>query len=204
MFKMDDLKDMQIKAFVRFSLYFAIFSIVLIVMLRLLCRFGFTAIIKEDGILEWLEFLWLLLSSLFIFFAARRTTRYSSLFAVLWLVPLIAGARELDAEFDRLFHGAWVIPAGFLALLVLNRISKCYSSLKAELLRFIQSQQMVFLSLGFFIVVVFAQVSGRQAVWHTLLGEHYVRDVGRFVEEYLEFLGYIIILVGSIECYVQA
>jgi hypothetical protein len=67
---------------------------------------------KENSIIEWLETLWLLLSSLFLFLGARKSAKHARLFAVLWLLPLIAAARELDGVFDRiLFHGAWVIPA---------------------------------------------------------------------------------------------
>lgn len=63
---------------------------------------------------------------------------------------------------------------------------------------------MVFLGVGFFIIVVFAQLCGQQSMWKVILEQHYQRNIGRFLEEILEFLGYIILITGSIECYLQS
>jgi hypothetical protein len=202
--KMNDLKNMQIKTLSRFLLYFAVFTIILVLLSLLLCRYGYGTGLREDGIIEWFEFLWLCISSLFLFLAARRTNEYASLFSVLWIIPLIAGIRELDAVFDSIFHGAWVIPAAAISMVVFYRIFKSFGQIKIEALRFTQTQQVVFLGIGFFIVVVFSRVCGEQAVWNSLLGEHYIRKVGRFIEEYLEFFGYVIIIIGSLECYLSS
>ena len=106
--------------------------------------------------------------------------------------------------FDYAFHGAWAIPAGAIALMIVRRAFKSFGQLKAETLRFIETQQVVFLGIGFFTLVIFAQFTGRQVVWRAILGEHYVRIAGRFAEEIFELLGYVILVIGSIECYVSA
>ena len=200
---MHESKNAQIKTFKRFLIYFLAFAITLVIISRLLCRYGFDSVIKEDGIVEWFEFLWCCLSGLFLFRAAHRTTDYASLFGVLWLLPIIAAVRELDHVFDLIFHGAWVVPAAIIALVALYRTFKSHGSIKIQVLRFLQTQPMILLGIGFFIICVFAQVSGQQVLWKAILGKHYVRNIGRFVEEFTEFLGYIILVIGSLECYLQ-
>jgi hypothetical protein len=201
---MNGSKNIQTATLIRFSVYFTSFAVILFVILKMLSRYGLDLVLEENGIIEWLEFLWLILSSLFLFLAARRTNEYPVLYPILSLLPLIAGIRELDGPLDKIFHGAWMVPATILELTVLYRIIRSFGQFKAEALRFTQTQRMVFLGIGLFIVVVFAQLSGQQVVWLAILGEHYVRSVGRFVEELLEFLGYIILLIGTIECYISS
>jgi len=201
---MNRLKNIHLATLIRFLCYFSTFAVIFVVFLRVLCLCGSHMVLKENCIIEWIEFFWLFLISVFLFGAARRTTEYSALFSILAFLPLIAGTRELDGVFDKVFKGAWVIPASAIAMVVLYRIFKSFGQLKAEILRFVQTQQMVFLGIGFFIVVIFSQLMGRQIVWRLILCEHYVRNVGRFVEEILEFLGYVILVIGSIECYLAA
>jgi len=188
---------------VRFPLYFLGVALLTGAAVLALKFFGFEIVMKENGVVEWLEVLWLLLSSLFLFLAARRSIEYSGLFSVLWLLPVIAAIRELDGIFDKIFHGAWIIPAMFIAAIVFYRIFRSFNILKLQSLSFINTQQVVFLGVGFFIVVIFAQISGEQCVMRAVLQEHYHRYVGRFVEEFIEFLGYIILVIGSLECYIQ-
>jgi hypothetical protein len=90
-----------------------------------------------------------------------------------------------------------------IAVAAFCRTFKSYSILKSESIDFAQTQQAVFLGLGFFIVAIFAQICGEQAVMRTVLHDNYQRSIGRFVEEIIEFLGYIIVVIGSLECYLQ-
>src|SRR5210317_666394 len=100
------------KTLVRFSLYLIGCSLVAVIATLLLRCFGYQIILKENGPIEWVEFLWLMLTGLFLFLASRNSTRFAGLFAVLWLFPLLAGVRELDRVFDKnIFDGSWVIPA---------------------------------------------------------------------------------------------
>jgi hypothetical protein len=192
------------KTLVRFSLYLLGCSLLTGTAMLLLYWFGYRVVLKEDGPVEWLEALWLLLSSLFLFLAARKSGKYARLFSVLWLLPLAAAVRELDAVFDRIvFHGAWFIPAAFILSVAFYRAFKSRSILKSEILEFVQTQQAVFLGLGFFIVVAFAQICGQQAVMRAVFQSNYIRSIGGFVEEIIEFLGYIILVVGSLECYLR-
>lgn len=199
---MNNLNDVCIKLLARFIAYFVVLTIASSVILWLLCRYGFGVILNSDnGIVDWLEVLWLCLSSLFLFLASRRAGAYNKLFGIIWLLPLTGAMREGDAWFDLIFHGAWIIPAAVIALVVAYKIFRSPPGLGSKCLSFVQTHQAALLGVGFFIVVVFAQLSGKQAVWHVLLGDNYERNAGRFVEEWLEFLGYIIIVIGSLECF---
>lgn len=138
--KMSDLKSAQTKTFIRLLSYFAALTIVLYVVSQLFFYLELEDLLKENNIIEWVECLWLCMSGLFLFLAARKTTDFPRLFAVLWLLPIIGACRELDGELDKmLFHGSWVISAVILALLVLYRIFKSFDVLKAESLRFAQT-----------------------------------------------------------------
>jgi succinate dehydrogenase hydrophobic anchor subunit len=202
---MSDLnKNRQVKTLIRLLSYFTGLLVILYIISQFFYHFEVEDILRENKTLEWLECLWLCISSLLLFLAARRTTKFPKLFAAFWLLPLIAVFRELDGELDKmLFHDSWVIPAATVSILVIYRISKSYETIKVESLLFMQTQQMIFLGTGFFIVAVFAQLCGQQSMWQVIMEEHYQRNIGRFLEEILEFLGYIILMVGSLECLLQ-
>lgn len=193
------------KTLARFLLYFLGFSLLSGAVTLLLRWFGYGMVLKENGPVEWLEALWCSLCSLFLFLASRKSAQYARLFAVLWLLPLVATVRELDRVFDEMFfHGAWAVPAILIVLLAYYKASRYRNTVKLEFVAFMQTQQAVFFGLGFFIVTVFAQSFGQQAVMQAVFQEHYVRSIGRFIEEVIEFLGYIILVVGSLECYLRA
>lgn len=190
------------KTLVRFSAYFGLSALVVAFSMLLLYLFGYDVIMRENGIIEWCEVLWLSLSSLFLFLAARKSDDYSRVFSVLWLLPLIAAFRELDGISDKLFfHGSWAVPAAIIAGIIFRRVSRSYNVLMPELLNFMQTQQAVFIGIGFFVVVIFAQLCGKQIVLKAIFHDAYQREVGRFLEEIMEFLGFIILDIGSIECY---
>jgi hypothetical protein len=199
---MNNLINSPKALFIRFLLYIVSAAVITGIAMLLLYNFGYQSVMGENGTVEWLEVVWLLTSSLFLFLAARKSTEYTRLFSILWLLPLIAIVRELDEILDKVFfHGAWMVPATLIALIVFYRVFKSYNILVPESLCFTQTQQAVFLGLGFFIVVIFAQLCGEQAVLKAIFRDDYQRHIGRFVEEILEFLGYIILDIGSLECY---
>jgi hypothetical protein len=201
---MNNIQKNQVATFIRFLLYFFSFALVIFCILRLLILSGFQILLKDNNIIEWAEFCWLALSSSFLLMAARKSIEFSNLYAILGLFPILAGIRELDAVLDQIFHGAWAVPAGALYLLIIYRIYKKIQQLKGETLRFVHTPQIVFIGIGLFTVVFLAQFLGQKIIWQALLGPHYVRIAGRFIEEILEFFGYILLLVGSIECYLTA
>jgi hypothetical protein len=199
-----DFKRNQIATLIRFSLYFVIFTFILFSVLQLLIHTGFEIMLKDNNIIEWTELLLLIATTVFLFLASRRTQEFPVLYTILALLPVIAAFRELDSVLDRIFHGAWIIPAAIIYMIIFYKIIKWFNQLKGEVLCFVQTQQMVFLGIGFLIVVIFAQLSGQQIVWRAVLGQNYLRVIGRLVEELTEFLGYFILLVGSVECWVSA
>lgn len=192
------------KILVRFSLYLGGCSLAAGAAVLLLYFFGYPAVLRENGPIEWLEAAWLLLSSLFLFLASRNSAQFARFFSVLWLLPLVGAIREMDRVFDEVFfHGAWFVPAVFIIVVLSYRISKSGGGLKTEFICFVQTQQAVFLGLGFFSVVVFAQIFGQQALMRAVFQEYYVRSIGGFIEEVIEFLGYIMLVIGSLECYLR-
>jgi hypothetical protein len=48
--------------------------------------------------------------------------------------------------------------------------------------------------------MVFARLFGQKVLWKTMMGENYVRLTVRAIEESCELVGYLLILIGAIEC----
>ena len=61
-----------------------------------------------------------------------------------------------------------------------------------------------FLFIGLLIVVVFARLVGHEPLWQSILGDAYLRLAKRAVEEFMQFMGYSIWLIGTIEFTIQA
>lgn len=59
-----------------------------------------------------------------------------------------------------------------------------------------------FWPVGFVSALIRAQVTIREDIWHTILGDHYDRRA-RFFERLTEFPGYAPSVIGSIDCYLS-
>ena len=57
---------------------------------------------------------------------------------------------------------------------------------------------------GMVLVMVVSRLIGHQEAWQAALGEMYLRDIPRTIEEAGELIGYLILALGSIEAWFEA
>ena len=78
------------------------------------------------------------------------------------------------------------------------------ATLKGQLAEFVAHRAFVLFWAGFIVAVPYAQLVGHAAFLESLMGDDYQRDYKRVIEELGEMLGYLLILLGSIEALLQA
>lgn len=162
-------------------------------------------IFYENGPIEWLQFI-LLSLSVFIFLRAVRSKEYNSreLFSILSLTTAIAMIRELDLILDKYIPVfGWKLPAIFCVAAAIVIYLQRKNQLTVQIDTFIRTRSFSLLWCGFILAVPFAQLVGHGAFLQVLMGDDYVRDYKKVIEELGEMLGYLLILVGSLESVLQ-
>lgn len=189
----------------RYLGYGVVSTVILLVTMSIFYRQDGLYVLRENRFLETVQLGLLILAGFVLLNAACHTSQYSRFLMLLFLLILIAVIREMDGIFDQcIFHGSWAFIALLPVIAILCLIRRNPPRLLTEFNRFYCTQEMIFLGIGFYIVTIFSQLCGRQVVWRVILGEQYVREVGRYVEELLELLGYMLLTIGSLECYWNA
>ncbi len=164
---------------------------------------GDIAAFKEDGFIEWVQVL-ILLGAIFMFFltgALNKAVRI--VFAVLFCFTVFALIRELDALLDSLvpFVG-WkfgYLSLAFMAFLLFRHWRDFLNQLRILL----SSRAGVILWAGFIVAVPIGQLIGDSQFLESLMGDDYSRDYKRVIEEILELIGYLLVIISSIESYVE-
>ncbi|MCG9726755.1 hypothetical protein [Vibrio brasiliensis] len=174
------------------------------IFVNLCLRIDFTLLhhgLGENSVTELAQSLMLAIASMSFFTLSRnnREIRHASVliggfFAVLFI-------RESDMWFDMVFHGAWVIPA-----LLITALS-CYYALREgrssihQLAEILNSRFMPTLITAVVLLLVFSRLYGMGSFWHSVMGEHYLRDVKNLSEEGIELLCYSLIAFCSVKTY---
>lgn len=155
----------------------------------------------ENSVTEIAQSLMLAITSAAFFTLAlqNRDIRHASIlisgfFAVLFI-------RESDMWFDLVFHGAWVVPA------LMVTAAACYYAYRGgltsvqQLADILNSRYMPTLITAVVLLLVFSRLYGMGSFWHTVMGEHYLRDVKNLSEEAIELMCYCIIAFCSVKTY---
>lgn len=108
--------------------------------------------------------------------------------------------RELDYFLDRfLIDNLWQVLIGFPAAFVIVYSYRVRRRFKIAWVRIWPSPAIAFFFAGALILFSFVQFVGHEPLWKSILGDHYVRAAKLAIEEFVELLGYIMWLIGSIE-----
>lgn len=167
--------------------------------------YGDVVVFSENGPIEWLQFTLILSASAVFFVSSRcRERRLRELFIVLSLLAAFASIRELDSILDKAIPIAgWKLPAFFCATAGIFIYWRKKDVIAVQTNAFITMRSFSLLWCGFVIAVPFAQLVGHGAFLAQLMGDDYVRDYKRVIEELGELLGYLMIFLGSIEAVLQ-
>ncbi|MFO7957827.1 MAG: hypothetical protein R6X33_12100 [Candidatus Brocadiia bacterium] len=158
----------------------------------------------ENAPLEWGQVGLLAVTIALLVAAARRRPSMRTLFLWLTVFPLWALIRELDGFLERmLFDSAWEVLAWGIAVVYVYVGWRKRQDLLAQMLVFVRSRAFVLFFGSFVTVIVLAQLIGQSVLWEGIMGDAYMRDVKRVVEELLEASGYCLAVCAGVECLVE-
>ena len=120
-------------------------------------------------------------------------------------MALIFLIRELDYCFDRfLADNLWQALVVIAAALVVAYIYRHRLRLRIALARIWPSPGLTFLFCGAVILFAIVWLVGHELLWMSILGDDYRRVIKIAVEEFIELIGYLLWMVGTIEYAFQA
>ncbi|MEZ9127000.1 hypothetical protein CWO33_22650 [Vibrio splendidus] len=122
----------------------------------------------------------------------RAALLISAFFAVLFI-------REMDFWFDKIVHGAWVVPALLVAGSAIFYAIKNGKRTIDQLALILASPHMNLLVTGVMLLLVFSRLFGMGSFWHNVMGDDYVRVVKNIAEEGTELLAYCLIAFASLK-----
>lgn len=113
--------------------------------------------------------------------------------------------RELNDFMDRyLVDNLWLVLIAITGALVITYVYRHRRRMQIAWARVWPSPGMALLFAGALVRFAFVTQVGQEALWQALLGADYVPVVRLAVQEYIELLGYLLWLIGTIEYVIQA
>ncbi len=113
--------------------------------------------------------------------------------------------RELDFFLDRyLIDNLWQVLIAVAAAFIIVYTYRHRRRLTIALARIWPSPGLALLFAGTAIIFAFVHLVGNEFVWQSILGESYEPVVTTAVEEFIELIGYLLWLFGTIEYVYQA
>lgn len=186
----------------RFSVYTFVVLILAALLPAAVDRLGI-GVFRENGPIEWLQFgLIVTVGAVFVVAALVRSP-LRQLIVLLAGVTALAGFRELDALLDESIPGVgW--KAGFAVFVgasVWGYRNK--QVLKPQFSEFFTTRAFAVLWAGFLVALPIAQLVGHGPLLRVAMGGYYVFEYKHMIEEILELMGYLMLLIGSIELTTQ-
>lgn len=117
------------------------------------------------------------------------------------IVALLACAlvREADSFLDALADGLWQILVALILVGVGLHLARQKKAIQTQIAWLGSHFSLGLMLSGFVIVMGFARVFGRGAMWQQIMGAQYTKTIKYFAEESVELMGYVILIVGVIE-----
>jgi hypothetical protein len=155
----------------------------------------------ENGVVEWTQVLFLLVSCLLLRCAGEKNKTQQPLMRILILLLICAVVREMDDLLDTyLGRHWWKIVVLFLICAAGGLAFRHRQELGALILSMIRHPSFGLIVAGLFTVFIFSRILGCGIYWRELLGS---RDDARItkeiVEECTELVGYFFIMIGTAE-----
>lgn len=165
---------------------------------------GDVLVFKEGGIVEWIQFGLLALAGGWVLASSLRLPQFRTLLCVMALGIGMAMVRELDSLLDKLIPVlGWKLPCGLILAVLLFLAWRSRRALLPQIATFSTCRGFGMLWAGFAVAVPFAQLVGHGNFLQIIMGDDYVRDYKRVIEELGEVFGYLLLVIGSIESTLQ-
>lgn len=160
---------------------------------------------SEFSPVETIQLLILVVCGLLMAWVARyiQTQRpLAFLFGGLALIFLI---RELHYFIDRYLHdNLWQVLVAISGALLIAYCYRHNKRMAIALARIWPSPGLTLIFAGAVILFAYSILVGHEPLWQSMLAEHYARVVKLAVEEFIELIGYLLWLIGTIEYVYQA
>jgi len=164
-----------------------------------LVKQGDYSLFGENGPIELLQFAFIGQAAVVFAVGAWKEPPMRCLFTQFSLIALIAACRELDGYFDRLPIIRWEMPAAVIIVIAIYLARRDWATLMPQVDRFVSSAPFGVLWASFIIIALMAQLIGNGHFLELVMGDDYLREYKRVIEEITELFGYMIFLFGSAE-----
>jgi hypothetical protein len=155
---------------------------------------------NEWSLTEWYEMFFIVLALCVVLRVGALVRTRKPLAMVFSGVLLMALIREADMFLDvYVFDGSWQLLATVTACATIGLIWHRRYALGSAVQDFVSQPAFGIMLSGFLIVFVFARLFGRHQFWLDLMWGQYLRSVKNVAEEGPELVGYLLILISTVE-----
>ncbi len=188
----------------RFGIFSLLFFVVTLA-LPVIVGHGDIIVFDEGGPVEWLQFFLITATALLFGVAALFVVRERHTFILLALLAAVAAVREQDSFFDRVIGwGGWEMVAFWIIVAAVLLVCKYWRQVLAQVMDLTTDRGIAIMWAGFVVLVPFAQLVGHGEFLKLVMGDDYDRGYKRVIEEIGELMGYLLILIGSLECVIES
>ncbi|GLT20050.1 hypothetical protein GCM10007938_38330 [Vibrio zhanjiangensis] len=197
----DGILDKSKKVIYKSSLD-ALVILAICILVNLAIRIDFSVFkdgVGEASFTESLQLLMLIVStsSFYLIIRERQDLIHAAVLIFGFLV--VVTIREMDAWFDLIFHGAWVLPAALVTIVSTVYALRGGKDSVNQMATILDIRHMNTMIGGIVLLVVFSRLYGMGSFWHSVMQEHYVREVKNVSEESMELLCYCLIALGAVK-----
>ncbi|MEN7973761.1 MAG: hypothetical protein ABFR47_08000 [Verrucomicrobiota bacterium] len=157
----------------------------------------------EHSATEWLQQTYLLLACLVSILIGIRSKNHRAISYLLGGGAMVALIRELDVYFDKIYHGAWLLPVLLVLALTATAIFKRRNQICDNLGELCSSPALGTFVSGFVGVVIFSRLFGTKSLWKALFEADKLDSMQRLVktvvQEGTELFGYTLLFIASVE-----
>jgi hypothetical protein len=160
---------------------------------------------SEFSAVEIIQLLILLTCGLLMGWVARHSHTQRPLAFLFGGLALVFMIRELHYFFDQyLIDNLWQVLAGIFGALLIAYCFRHLKRLKIALARIWPSPGLTLIFAGAVILFAYSILVGHEPLWQAMLGDAYARIIKIAVEEFIELIGYLLWLIGTIEYVYQS
>jgi len=160
---------------------------------------------SEFSSVEIIQLILLLTCGMMMGWVAQHSNTQRPLAILFGGLALIFLIRELHYFLDRyIIDNLWQLLVGISGALL---IAYCYRHLKRlniALARIWPSPGLTLIYAGAIILFAYSLLVGHEPLWQAMLGDAYARIIKLAVEEFIELMGYLLCLIGTIEYVYQS
>ncbi|MFM2587101.1 hypothetical protein [Vibrio sp. TBV020] len=172
------------------------------ILVNVCLRVDFTLLhhgLGETSATELAQLMMLAVTSLSFFHLVRTKSSVTYAAALVSGFFMVMFIREMDVWFDMIAHGAWVVPALTITF------AACYFAFSGgkktidQMALLLNTRYMPVLITSAVLLLVFTRLYGMGSFWHSVMGDHYIRDVKNLSEEATELMAYSIIAFAAVK-----